>query len=100
MSACYKNIYSVFPTEILVTGARYTANVIATIDEKDTGWQGDKTTGVIINDNNELQLGSVTMFDTCPDVDSDANWDFYGGVCPSGTYTIPANHIIDIGKAA
>ena len=100
VSACYKNVYSVFPTEILVTGARYTANVIATIDEKDTGWQGDKTTGVIINDNNELQLGSVTMFDTCPDVDSVANWDFYGGVCPSGTYTIPADHIIDIGKAA
>lgn len=100
VSACYQSVYSIIPSEILITGARYTANVIATIDERDTGWQGTKTEGLLVNEDNALMLGSVTMLDTAPDIDAMSNWDFFGGVCPTGTYTIPAAHVIDIGKSA
>ncbi len=100
ISACYQNIYSVLPTEILITGARYTANVIATIDERDTGWLGNKTAGLIINNNNELALGAICEVDSIPDVDEVMNWDYFGGVVPNGTYTIPASHIVDIGKSS
>lgn len=101
ISAAYQNVYSTIPTEIEITGARYTANVIATVDERDTGWTGTKTIGLNIRDSdNVLWLTGAGNFDDIPDIDSVSNIDFYGGVTSTGTYTIPESHRVDIGKSS
>ena len=101
ISAVYQTVYSTIPAEISITGARYTANVIVTTDERDTGWLGNKTTGLSIRESdNALWLTGQGSFDDITDVDSVANVDFYGGSTSTGTYTIPESHIVDIGVSS
>lgn len=96
----YKDVYSSTPAEIIVTGARYTNNVIATVDEYSTGWTGTKTREMAVDSSGFLALFGSGYFDSITSVDDVNNVDYYGGAASSGTYTIPEDHRIDIGKSA
>jgi hypothetical protein len=80
VTAAYKTVHSATPAELLITGARYTQNVLAGYDEEDTGWLGTVSgNAALVID--EIRLINVT--DAC-----------------QGIYQIPEAHKIDIGYPA
>jgi hypothetical protein len=95
------HVYSPW-TEIVVAGAALVSNVIATWDEKATGWSGTVTgQGALSRDvaGGEIVLSgadilSLTDFLNTPDVLH------AGGTAGSVTYQIPTAHQIDIGRVA
>lgn len=88
--------YSTTPSPITVTDTPTVENVIATWDEKTTGWNGTRTDGLwIVGD--ELWLIGSADFYAEPDIYAVGDIWTLGGVTPSATYTIPSAHIIDVG---
>lgn len=77
------DIYSTTEASLTISGAVLPKNIVATFDEKATGWLGTKTNMVVdVSGNLKLATDPVTGF-----------------VYSSGTYEIPSAHIIDIGTA-
>lgn len=74
-------IYSASPTSASIVGATLQNNVLAIFDESNTGWSGTRTGGAVIN-NNTLMLASSAGQVTSS----------------SGSYTMPASHIINAGR--
>jgi len=91
------SVYSANPTAITVTDSGLVANVIATSDERATGWAGARTTGLDIV-GTELWLLGTGDFLVQPDVYAIPDIWTIGGVTPSGIYNIPAGHVVDIGR--
>lgn len=67
--------YSLAPVSIVVSGSVLTKNVVATFDEQGTGWAGTLSGLTNVSGSLETALGGT------------------------GTYTIPAGHIVDLGVA-
>lgn len=77
------DLYSTDSSNILVAGAVLPKNVVASFDEKATGWLGNKV-------NMSVSVGGDLSLDTDP---------MTGFVYTQGSYEIPSAHIIDIGTA-
>lgn len=93
--------YSANPASIAISGSTLSANVVQTWDEFATGFTGDKTAGLSLDESGYLQLSGAGEFDSITDLDAVIpSLDFYGGVATTGTYTIPDSHIVDLGYAA
>lgn len=88
--------YSATPSSIAVTDESLTENVIATWDEKDTLWTGTRTDGIYIVGDELWLVGSGDFYAEADIYTVGDIWTL-GGVTPSATYTIPAEHIIDVG---
>jgi hypothetical protein len=93
------NVYSLAPTEVIITGAALESNVIATFDEAGLGWAGTLGANTIIN-GGEVMLGAAGNILTDPDFLNNLNVLWYGGVAASGSYTLPAGHVVDVGRVA
>jgi len=91
------NIYSVSESQITIVGAMIPKNIVASFNEKTTGWLGTKT-NVYVNADGNLELMSDPL-DTIPVIDSELVFDYAGGIQAMGIYEIPAAHIVDIGTA-
>ena len=72
-------ISSETPASILIEGSTLVENVVASWDEEATGWLGTRTGGAIIDGSNITLSGSP--------------------VSTTGSYEIPASHIIDVGTS-
>lgn len=91
-------IYSANPPDVSVQGSVLTANVIASYDEKATGWTGSfggtaVVSGGIVETSSSGNVLAITDWLNTPNVLN------IGGQA-SGTYEIPAGHEIDIGRVA
>lgn len=91
------DLYSPSPISILVAGAVLVDNVLLSWDEAALGWPGTLTAAAVVVGAN-LTLAAtgdvlgIVDFLAAPDL----LW--FGGVAPSGYYTIPAGHQIDCGR--
>jgi len=91
------DIYSANEVQISIIGAVLPKNIVATFDEKSTGWIGNKT-NVFINSDGNLELSSFNI-DDAPIIDDIPEFNYYGGIQTIGSYEIPSAHIVDIGTA-
>lgn len=91
-------VYSESPASITVIGTSIQQNIIATWDEKATGWTGTLggTAAVIDGD---VVTGPAGDILGVSDILSEPDVLTYGGM-GDGTYEIPAAHQIDIGRVA
>lgn len=90
-------VYSDNPQTVTVTGATLVQNVVATWDEKATGWGGTFTNGAGIDSGlDAIRTGGAGDVLTEPDFLGITDLFAYGGE-QSGVYTIPVAHIIDAG---
>jgi hypothetical protein len=93
------DVYSRNPVSIVVEGAIISSNVIATWDEKDTGWTGDLTDGAAIIDDTVRLVGD-SLFSTIPLLSAvPRSIVYFGTSAPFGEYFIPEAHEVDIGHA-
>lgn len=91
-------VYSSSPQSIVVTGANIVTNVIATYDEAGTGWTGAVSGGAAVVSGTIQTVNSGNIL-TDADFLNTPNVLGYGAIA-SGIYTIPAGHIINIGRVA
>ncbi len=90
-------VYSDTPSMVEIGGARIYQNVVATFDEAATNWQGTLGDGTVIRDN-ALTLGYTGLIDDVASIDALSSIDTLGGTAATqGSYTIPPNHVIDLG---
>jgi hypothetical protein len=89
--------WSAVESGIVATGA-LAGNVIATWDEEATGWSGARSASVAISGTDIVLSGGGT-FSAIPLLSAEPSIYWYGGIATSGTYDIPASHIVDIGSA-
>ena len=87
--------YSETPTAITVTDSPTIANVIATYDERATGWTGTKEGVTIVGD--ELWCLSPGDAYAITDVYFVGDVWTYGDVATTSVYTIPDAHIVSVG---
>lgn len=73
-------LYSATPASLTISGSVLVKNVVQTWDEFATGWSGTLSGGAEIDVANRIWLKNTA-----------------GVVSSSGTYTIPAGHIVDLG---
>lgn len=96
--------YSQNALSLNLTGENFVRNVIAELDEKLDGWQGDKVDVIVYNDSifdNCIALSpNDNNFDLVENVDTIANIDYINGSVLSGVYTIPTDSIVDIGQSS
>lgn len=92
------NIYSTVPVAIQVSGATLVRNVIASFNESNLGWLGSRTNMAVANNN--LYLGASGNILGEPNVLSITDVIWFGGVCISGEYDLPASHLVNIGRVA
>lgn len=91
--------YSATPASVVLAGATLVRNVLATFDEAATGWGGTLSGNVTIAGAN-LETTSagnilgVTDFLGTPDIL------FFGGANVTGNYTVPAGHVVNVGRVA
>jgi hypothetical protein len=88
--------YSEHWTEIIIAGSTITSNVIASFDEGATGWTGTLGGTAYVADDMVITSGignilDITDYLNTPDLIN------YGGE-GSGTYEIPVDHQIDVGR--
>jgi hypothetical protein len=87
-------------SNLLVEGATLVQNVVATFDEAAQAWPGERSSSLRINGDGNLMLqGSGNIWDS-PNIWAVDNVFFYGGVAESGTYTLPEDEIVDVGRVA
>jgi hypothetical protein len=95
--------YSSTPTEIIIGGSVIVKNVVQTYDELATGWSGALSGGAEIDVANRVWLKSTDVLTDSAGVlltdstGTDIIANNPGVVDPSGIYTIPSSHIVDIG---
>jgi hypothetical protein len=99
VAAHYGTAYSASPSEILIAGAALTKNVLVTHDEFADGWPGALSGGAAVDSYGDLVLDGSGLFSSIPDVAAVGSFLYYGGISASGTYTIPAGRIVDVGTA-
>jgi hypothetical protein len=92
------HLYSPLPPDLSIMGAQITSNVIASYDEAATGWTGVISGDAIVSGGMVRTGGSgnilaIADFLNTPDILN------YGGI-GNGIYTIPAGHIVNIGRVA
>lgn len=85
------------PASILVSVSRLAKNVVATWDEQSTGWSGTLADGLVEASGN-LTLTSQGDILSESNVLAMDNFLATGAVSPSGSYTIPSGHHINIGR--
>jgi len=90
-------LYSPLEAQLTITNAILPKNIVATFDEKSTGWIGTKS-NVYVNGDGNLELLSLNINDM-PIIDDIPIFDYAGGIQPSGSYEIPSAHIVDVGTA-
>lgn len=93
------SVYSSTPADIVVAGATITSNVIASYDESATGWTGSMTSGLVI-DGTEIKLSASGDILSEADVLTVVDVLSYGGLTLTGTYTLPAGHIVSLADVA
>jgi hypothetical protein len=89
------NVYSENAVMLVIDGATIVKNVVATWDEKATGWTGILSGGAEIEDNN-LVLGGDVVIDAIPDFDALQDFDILDSISGYGAYEIPTSHIITL----
>lgn len=89
------HVYSENEISLEIEGATIVKNVVATWDEKATGWTGIFSGGAIIQNNN-LVLGSSIVLSDVEDVAKIVNFGLLDSVSASGSYEIPDDHIIEL----
>ncbi|AHB05622.2 hypothetical protein U875_09705 [Pandoraea pnomenusa 3kgm] len=87
--------YSV-PTSIIVTGASLVRNVLVTREEA-PAWNGVKSGGAVSNAG-ALSLGGAGNILSEADVLTQTNVLEYGGVAPSGAYTLATDRQVNVGR--
>lgn len=88
---------SATPVAITVTGSRIAVNVVQTWDEHATGYTGTLSGGASVVAG-KLQLIGSGSFSSIPTVSAvSPTINGYGGIATSGSYEIPAGHIVDVG---
>lgn len=90
--------YSGLAASVTISGSVLVRNVVATYDEEATGWTGQTSGGLLVS-GTDLVLGGAGLFSSIPLISSVNTVYYFGGVSPSGTYTVPAGHEVDIGSA-
>ena len=88
--------YSASPTTIVIAGSTIVKNVVQTWDEQATGWTGTVSGGATVS-GGTIILAGTGLFSTIPLLSGVASVSYYGAMAPSGTYTIPTGHEVDIG---
>lgn len=91
-------VYSTDPASVVVSGAVIVANVIATFDEAALGWPGTLGGTAGISGANITTTGAGDIF-ALSDLFSPEDLFNVGGQ-GNGSYEIPADHIVDIGRVA
>lgn len=92
------DVYSAIWTSVVVVGSQLVKNVVATYAEAATGWSGSFTNAGL--GNGGVELGGAGNILAAGNILTVTDIVEYGGVAPSGCYTIPAGHRIDIGRVA
>jgi hypothetical protein len=92
------DVYSSEWAEVIVTGSQLTSNVIAGFDESATGWSGALSDTRVVAGNVEIAAsGNILASADVLNITDVLN---YGGFAPSGIYTVPAGHRINVGRVA
>ena len=92
------DVYSASPVDVLVVGSQLISNVIATCDEAATGWLGACVNAGV--GANGITLGGAGDLMVVANILGLTDVIEYGGVGSSGSYTIPAAHVVNIGRVA
>lgn len=98
VAAHHAGQYSPVPSTIEVEGASLVTNVIATYDEKATGWSGTTSGGAVVWED-DVRLTGTDLVSDIPVFSEISSLLYWDSVSTEGTYEIPAGHIVDIGNA-
>jgi hypothetical protein len=90
------DVYSLDWAQVIVTGSQLTSNVIAGWDEAATGWGGSFSNAA--NVGGDVELTATGNILAAADILSLPDVFAYGGYAPSGTYTVPEAHRINVGR--
>lgn len=91
-----QDVYSSDWAEIEISGAQLVSNVLAGWDEAATGWTGAFDATAIMD--GTIRLAAAGNLLEAANVLAAEDIINYGGIAPTGTYTIPASHRIDAGR--
>lgn len=93
------NVYSAIPQELVIAGSIFSQNVLASWDERATGWTGNFGGGAMLL-GSVVELGGGGNILTLADFLAASDIIWYGGVSSSGSYTLPAAHHTNAGRVA
>lgn len=90
--------YSATPTSITLAGSVLVANIVATFDEEATLWSGSVSGGAMVRGTG-IVLAGAGLFSAITLLSGVSSIVYFGGVAPSGTYTVPVGHEVDVGTS-
>ncbi len=90
--------YSATPTSITLAGSVLVANIVATFDEEATLWSGSVSGGALVRGTG-IVLAGAGLFSAITFLSGVSSVVYFGGVAPSGTYTVPVWHEVDVGTS-
>ncbi len=90
-------VYSATAAGLAIAGSVLTTNVVATFDEAATGWSGTLTQAAVDGSGNLVLVGAGA-FSAVSDVSALSSVFYLGDIVTSGTYEVPAGHVVDLGQ--
>lgn len=94
--------YSAIPAGVEIEGSVIAENVIASFDERISGWKGVRGGGASVTkylDKECVNLVGAGLFSKVESVGKLTSVLYSGGIAAEGTYEVPAAHVVDIGVA-